>query len=340
MVGKQRLRVDEYFLQQAWPGHADDRDAYVGSVANKRLNDWLTAKGADNQKNLLTDKFLTGVILKESGFPVPEIKAVAGAFALYGKAPILRSADALADWLNNDANLPAFAKPVDGSMALGSVPLMRASTGTVDVGGRVVETRTLAQDVIRFFPRGWLIQEQLQQPVEIEALIGPGIGTVRLVTLWEERGPTDLYGVWRHPAPGTWVDAAIHGKPNVGCALDSNGQFTMAWVGDLFNGKDITHSLINPNLPLVGFSLSQWNQIVSIGKTAHRLFPGHALLGWDFAMTRKGPVISEVNCNPLHMSYQRSFRRGFLHPEHRARLEAAQELMLRRCKEKTRKGSK
>lgn len=279
----------------------------------------------------MTDKYLTGQVLQACGFPVPGIKAVFSAFASFGATPTLRTAEDLAGWLTTTDQLPAFAKPVDGTMSLGSVPLLSAEAGQVSIGSQIVSASALASEVARLFPRGWLIQEQLRQPEAIEARIGPGIGTVRLVTLWEAGGPEVLYGVWRHPAVGTWVDAAIHGKKNVGCALDSEGRITMARLGDLLTGRDLTHSLVTPELPLVGFQLDQWSEIVSIGRSAHRLFPGHALIGWDFAMTLRGPVISEVNANPLHMSYQRAFRRGFLHGAHLSRLDEARRLMLLRC---------
>lgn len=332
MLGKQRLRMDEYFLQGAWQGDEDERSAYVGATSNYRVNRSLVASGADDQTQLMADKYLAGLVLQANGFPVPELKAVFASFALFGSTPTLRSAEALAGWLEEPEPLPAFAKPVDGTMAFGSVPLIAAGPGRVDIGGRVVEIAALAREVARYYPRGWLIQEQLRQPSEIEALIGPGIGTVRLVTLWEDAGPQVLYAVWRHPAPGTWVDAAIFGKPNVGCALDAEGQVTGAWLGDLFAGRDVTHSLVNAALSLVGYRLPHWRELVDMGCSAHRLFPGHALIGWDIAMTPRGPVIGEVNSNPLHMSYQRAFRRGFLHAEHRARLEAARMLMLKRGK--------
>lgn len=338
LTGEQKLTVDEYFVQGAWLGDKEERATYVGAKANQQLNRSLTTVGPDDQTQLMTDKYLTGLILKASGFPVPDLKAVFAAFACFGPTPTLRTAEALASWLASSEELPAFAKPVDGTMSLGSVPLIPAGPGQVDIGGRTVPVTALAQEAANQFPRGWLIQEQLRQPSEIEALIGPEIGTVRLVTLWEADGPEVLYGVWRHPAPGTWVDAAIFGKPNIGCALDADGRITMVRLGDLFTGKDITNSLVTPHLPLTGYQLPQWSEIVQIGRAAHRLFPGHALIGWDFAMTLRGPVISEVNANPLHMSYQRSFRRGFLHQDHRARLDAARLLMHDRCKTKQRTG--
>lgn len=332
MLGKQRLKADEYFLQGAWTGDKAARAAYVGSMANYRLNRSLIAIGPDDQTQLMADKYLSGLVLQANGFPVPELKAVFAAAKMFGPTRTLGSAFELAGWLEEPGHLPAFAKPVDGSMSLGSVPLAAAGPGQVDIGARVVEIAALAAEVARLYPRGWLIQEQLRQPVEIEALIGPGIGTVRVVTLWEAEGPQVLYSVWRHPAPGTWVDAAIFGKPNVGCALDSEGRVTSAQLGDLFSGRAVTHSLVDPELPLVGFQLPHWPEVVEICRSAHRLFPGHALIGWDIAITGRGPVISEVNSNPLHMSYQRSYRQGFAHDEHRARLDEARRLMLKRCK--------
>jgi hypothetical protein len=332
MCGKQKLRADEYFVQGAWTGDKLARAAYVGSTANYRLNRSLTAVGADDQTQLMADKYLSGLVLQANGFPVPELKAVFAAARMFGPTRTLGSAEELAGWLEEPGRLPAFAKPVDGTMALGSVQLGAAGPGQVDIGAKVVETAALAREVARLYPRGWLIQEQLRQPAEIEALIGPGIGTVRVVTLWEAAGPQVLYAVWRHPAPGTWVDAAIFGKPNIGCALDDTGTVTMAQLGDLFSGSAITHSLVNPELPLVGYQLPYWPEMVEICGSAHRLFPGHALIGWDIAITGRGPVISEVNSNPLHMSYQRAYRRGFLDAAHRSRLDAARRLMQQRCK--------
>lgn len=337
MLGKQRLTEHEYFTQGAWIGGPEERAAFVGTRRNLAINRSMTSTGDLHHWPLMADKLLAGLVLEASGFPVPVIKAMYAADGPFGSVPTLGSASALADWLGNAANLPAFAKPLDGTMALGSVPLVAAGPGQVDIGGRVVEAAALAREVAALYPRGWLIQEQLRQPPEIEALIGPGIGTVRVVTLWEETGPEVLYGVWRHPAPGTWVDAAIHGKPNVGCALDGEGRIVDAQQGDLFTGTAVTHSLITPDLPLIGTRLEQWPAMTEICRAAHRLFPGHALIGWDIAMTGRGPVISEVNANPLHLSYQRSFRRGFLHEAHRKRLDAARRLMQERVARYTRK---
>ena len=330
MLGKRRMKLPEYFLQGAWLSGPEEQADFIGAVANLELNRSLTAPEPYGQLSLMVDKYLCGQVLEMNGFPVPKVKAAFAAERRFGRLAVLDTADALAGWLSDPDHLPAFAKPVDGSMSLGSVPLIAAGAGRLDIGGQEADASALAAEVARLFPRGWLVQELLQQPAEIEALIGPGIGSVRVVTLWEADGPQVLYGVWRLPAPGTWVDAAIHGNPNVGCSLDADGRVMTALRGDLLYGTEITHSLIAPDLPLVGARLDQWPEMVAICREAHRTFPGHALIGWDMAMTLRGPVISEANANPLHMSYQRAFRRGFLHYDHRERLDVARRLMQER----------
>lgn len=332
MGRKRGLTAQEYFVQGAWIGDRQEREAYLGLRGRSRLNASLTGPGMHDQTALASDKYLAGLMLEANGFPVPKLKAAFAVDRPFGKLRTLDTASALADWIGEAGNLPAFGKPVDGSLALGSVPLQMADgVGQVDIGGRVVTALELAQEVAQAYPRGWLLQELIRQPDEVEALIGPGVGTVRVVTLWEADGPQVMYAIWRHPAVGTWVDAAVHGKPNVGCAVDlATGQVVRAHLGDLFTGREITQSLVTPELSLIGFRLPGWQEMVTICCEAHRLFPGHALLGWDIAMSRRGPVIGEVNASPLHMSYQRAFRRGFLHPDHVTRLDTARVLMQRR----------
>jgi Sugar-transfer associated ATP-grasp len=327
MRDRRKLTWQEYVLQGAWL----DRErpgSFVGAVRNKALNRSLAASSHHDQTNFFRDKILTGQVLEASGFPVPTIRAGFSTERSFGAVPWLATAQALADWLSDPQNLPVFAKPVDGSMSLGSLPLHAAGPGQVNAAGRVVDIPALAEEVARQFGTGWILQELLRQPSEIEALIGPGIGTLRIVTLWEAAGPQLLYGVWRHPAVGTYVDAAIFGKPNLGCALHpETGEVLQARLGDLFSGKQVTASLVSPDRMLVGYRIPGWERVVSMCRDAHRLFPGHALLGWDIAICDRGPVISEVNANPLHMSYQRSFGRGFLHRDHVERLDAARKFL-------------
>ena len=118
---------------------------------------------------------------------------------VYG-APITASV-AVGDNLLAD-NLPAIAMLCQAAASGDGTKGAKSTDVLVKAQAiRITDAKALANDVARLYPRGWLIQEQLRQPPDIEALIGPGIGTVRLVTLWEAEGPTVLYAVWRHPAP-------------------------------------------------------------------------------------------------------------------------------------------
>ena len=333
MRGVPRLAIREYFTQGAWIGPASPANGFVGNRSSRQLNLSLTDTGHQDQTALFNDKYLTGVVLQAHGVPVAEVRAVFATDRSYGALPTLRTAGDLAAWIATPGHLPAFAKPVDRSMSVGAIPLRQAGVvGQVDIGGTVVPIAQLAAEVAQTYPTGWLIQDLIRQPEAIEALIGPGVGTVRLVSLWEAAGPQVLYAAWRHPAAGTWIDEDLIGKPTVGCALDPvTGTVQRAHLGNRFTGREITRFPMAPDTPLHGFPIPDWAAMVDICCAAHRLFPGHSVLGWDIAMSERGPLICEVNARPQHMSYQRAFGRGFLHPAHVARLDAARQLMIKRC---------
>ena len=110
MCGAQRLTADEYFVQGAWSADKAARAAFVGSASNHRLNLSLIAKGADDQTQLMADKYLSGLVLQANGFPVPELKAVFAAAKMFGSTRTLTSAEELAGWMGEPGQLPAFAK--------------------------------------------------------------------------------------------------------------------------------------------------------------------------------------------------------------------------------------
>ncbi len=322
---------EEYFIQGAWEGTPAQRAEVISLRGNQLLNDGLRAGASHDQFALISDKYLTGLVLAANGFAVPEARAAFSPDRAFGSLPTLTNVEAFARWLSDPANLGVFAKPVEGSRSLGSVPLLPAGPGRVDLGDRVVGARDLAEEVARHYPRGWIVQELITQRPEVEARIGPGVGTVRVVTLWEADGPQILYAVWRHPPLGARVDSVLGKTPNIGCSVDlQNGEVTGAHLGDRFSGRAVTQSLVDPNLPLVGFRLPDWPRIVETCREAHRLFPGHALLGWDMAMSRRGPLISEINTNPIHLSFQRAFGKGFLTSENRVRIDHARRLLAER----------
>ena len=212
------MGMAEYFVQGAWIGPASLSNSFVGNRSNRRLNQSLTGADHHDHTALLTDKYLTGLLLQAHGVPVPELRAVFATERSFGAVPTLRTAGDLAAWIADADNLPVFAKPVDGSMALGSCPMQRADQGHVEIGNQVVPIADLAAEVAQTYPRGWLIQDQIRQPEEVEAMIGPGVGTVRLVTLWEAGAsgrPVHRAGTYAYPY-GTRHAACWLSDPGVG----------------------------------------------------------------------------------------------------------------------------
>lgn len=323
---RQNLRPIEYITYGLWRKEMDatTKDRYLSQENSRTLNRSLSSPGNENHKRAFADKFLSGLLFSGLGLPVPENRAVYSPNVGYGPLPVLRDAVALAAFMLDPGNHPFFGKPVGGSRSIGALSVLsRAGDGKVLLGdGREVSAMALAQEIAGAFPRGWLIQELLRPAETVLGLSGPALGTVRIVTFWGNTPvPQVLYGFWRLPATGSMTDGIVGGK-NVACALDTQtGAVTRARLGDYMTGKALTHALADPSRPLIGFQIPDWNPLLVRLCDAHQAFPGHGILGWDVALTMRGHVVTEVNTNPMHTSFQRAVDAPFLTPERKALLD-------------------
>jgi len=333
--GPGKLRPFDYLRYELFRPHMThaERAAFVSPHASSMLNRRLSPVSQENYAPLTVDKVLTGIVLAAAGFPVPEIRAVFSVDANYGALSRLRSAEDIAAFLRDPGNLPVFGKPVNGSQSVGAAAFVaRAPEGDAIVlgDGRVVAIEALAAEIARHYGRGYLFEERLRQTPEVVALAGEAISSLRLVTLWLPGGPRALYAGVKLAAPGAMVDALIGGD-NVLALIDiATGEMRRAMQSAEPARIEITHSHLNPDLPLIGVRLPHWAQAVAISTDAHRLFPGHGILGFDVAMTTRGAVITEVNTNPHHVLYQFCADRGMLNPEFSALFAEAEADLARR----------
>ena len=331
-IRKGRLPPQEYFGYGLWRPEltAGDRAAYVSSIQIRRLIKTLIATGFHDASSLMNDKYSCGLVLTANGFDNPQPIAAFSPDRAFGRLRTLTSPAELASYFA-DPNRPAvFGKPVNGSRSLGATPVLAVLPGATEVGlgqGRYAPIAALAQEIALAYPRGWLMQELMVQPDDVTDLIGFTIGSVRLVTLWQKDGPEPLYAVWRIAAKGSVVDAVTAG-PRVIAKVDlTTGVVVHARTGTLLDGRIVGHTPSNPDRPLIGYQIPDWEKAVGLCHDAHRLFPGHAILGWDIALSDRGPLIQEINAHPLQDIYHLSHDRGFCSPDFLARFATAKQLL-------------
>lgn len=335
--GLGRLRPYDYLRYELYRpalSHAE-RAAFISPRAGFLLNSRLAPPSLENLSALTVDKVLTGVVLAAAGFPVPETRAVYSTDANYGALSSLRSAADIATFLRDPANFPLFGKPVNSSQSVGAAAFLAVDPegdGIVLGDGRQVSIEALASEISHHYSRGYLFQELLRQPPEVVAMVGETISSLRLVTLWLPGGPRVLYAGIKLAAPGAMVDALIGGD-NVLVLIDSDsGEMRRAMQSTVAARFEITHSHVNPEVPLIGVRLPYWAKAVAMATAAHRLFPGHGILAFDIALTTRGAVITEVNTNPHHALFQFCADRGLFNPEFRALFAEAEVDLARRRK--------
>lgn len=324
---------DYYLYGLSRPGLGPaERRAYLSSRGIEAFNLSLNPPELHTQHKLVNDKLLCQLLFERCAVPVPRLLAHAATHFRCPSPATLTSAEEVLDFLRRPGALPCFGKPVHGSRGIGAASFISLSEDgeTLRLGdGREVSASALAGEVLASFPEGYIFQELLRHGPGLAAAIGVSAATLRIITLATGAGVQPLYAVLRLPAAGSMVDSALLGRVVV--ALIDPGTGRIVRAQDLFrvSGRDVTeHPETGAALP--GLELPHFAEALRIVTEAHGLFAEHGILGWDVILGAHGPVVTEVNANPLHYLYQHAADRGLLNADLLPAIEAARALVAAR----------
>jgi hypothetical protein len=322
------LQPKDYYLNGLFRPDFDAarRRSYVSHDGSHALNLRLSPVHALSYHGLTLNKVLMGALLERLGVPTPPLLALFPASpGLRGVRPLGTAAE-IAAWLSDPASLPCFGKPVFSSNSVGAASFLEASDdGTrVRLGdGREVAVSDVAAEIARDFPRGYMFQPLLRQRPEVEALNGPAVGVLRVVTLRASAGPEVLYTALKMPPAGAMFDGAANERPNAMALVDPGS-------GRILRAQDMgrmapaaLEAAPATGQSLAGAVLPDVAQATGLARELHRHFPTHGVLGFDIALTVDGPCVNEVNTRPFHTVYQRAADRGILNPDFVPRIEEA-----------------
>ena len=160
---------------------------------------------------------------------------------------------------------------------------------------RLVEFAGNTGDLIRkgaVDPDSYLIEERLRPHPELAQLVGPTLCCVRVVTFIGLDGSPEILGaVYKIQPEPLGVDHLSYG------AL---GSWVDPATGALGRGRsrhEFGYSTVIPGTdrPFVGFKLPHWPQVKDVALRAAAVFPWARSIGWDIAITDRGPVLIEGN---------------------------------------------
>jgi hypothetical protein len=161
-------------------------------------------------------------------------------------------------------------------------------------GGAMLDASALVERCLaRSWDHGCLIQERMLNHPAVEALTGPTLSTVRVVTYRQPNGPISvLMATIRMSTKGVAVDNFAAG--GIAAPVDlRSGILGTAIAKDLTRGAFTTHP--DTGHPIVGTVLPAWSGVKALAVRAHEQFGWIAFVGWDVAITPDGPVLIEAN---------------------------------------------
>lgn len=320
-LGSRRVRPEEYFTYALWRPERG-RTFLRGFLPNWRkraFNDSLKMPARGLADDTLNDKLATEAVLLARDLPVTRTRAVylPGSGLPPAGLPdvhILRTARDIAGYLAEPQNLPLFGKPRDDSFARGAAVIAGLDGPDLRfLNGRRVPIPGLAAEIAGDWPKGYLFQPFYQCETGLRRHTGAAMASVRIVTLWTDRGIEPWYAVIRLPAKSAMHDGDAQDQRIWGLIDLANG--TIAKLRDLRDplSPDLTHAA-DPSQPFLGFRLPDWDRAVALCVAGHDSFPGHGIIGWDVFLTDTGPLLNEANVNPGHV-YQVAAQRPLLNPD-------------------------
>lgn len=327
-LGSRRLSGEEYFLHGAWrPGLSRaERRSFVGSLANRALNGALHPPSTPEMQERVRDKLTADRHFRTAGLPVAQIRAVAAARDPGSDRRWLAGPEAMLAYLREPGVLPCFGKPVHGSGGIGAVRLEGwEGDGILRLAdGRRVAADDLVAEVWAKHSEGYIFTAIVHPHPDLARLIGPVIGTLRVVTIDAGAGPEVLYAVLKTPAPGAMVDSTA--GPIGGYALvdPASGRIQREQDRKRLGGVD-TELNAASGRAIAGETLPDFAAALDLARAAHACLGEYGILGNDILLSDQGPLVNEANANPHHSVYQIATARGVLNPDFLPRLVAVRD---------------
>ena len=311
--GNGRVSAEEYFdlrlFDEAGLNGANKHE-FLGMRGCKYVG--LTANHVEHWYACVSNKIVFYTLMAGFGLPTIKTRAYYHPINNLPALGLLRTPADIVTYFNCEGSTPTFGKPVNGSLSLGTVAVDdfdRPENMLVLSNGRRVAPEALAEEVIKAYPTGFLFQEKLVAHPDMQKLVGNRIGTVRVYTFCQDGKPEIHRACWKVASGGNQADNFWR-SGNMLAAFDyETGEIKRAILGTGLNQVEVeVHPDTNAKLP--GAKLPLWDEVKKLALWASHTCQSVPLIGWDIAVTDRGPVLVEANNTPDFRLVQMCERRG------------------------------
>lgn len=291
-------------------------------LSKRSLTGFQSALSPKEQSHLVANKLHYHAACKARNVAAPPLLAIVDFgcdddFASALTVPRIRGEADIASFLST---LPpgkriAF-KAFEGSYGRGFLGLVADAGGAIGPDGRRLDCAALWRYCCdRRSAKGFLVQPWLEPDPALRPIMpGRALGTVRLVTVLIGRDVECPYASVKIPVGGNITDNFGNGATgNLSAYVDAaDGTVGVAWGRSATQSHRLEPRARHPDsgVPIEGFRIPHWGQVLELAAQAARAFPELRTLGWDVAITTEGIFLLEGNRHWDPEAPQISLQRG------------------------------
>lgn len=146
-----------------------------------------------------------------------------------------------------------------------------------------------------------LVEEVVIQCEEMNKLYPYAINTVRIITVHKYEGEVLVVAAYQRIGNHGYIVDNYNGG---GMVVPINEKTGIIEYPAVDKRKQIYYKHPMTDTPIVGFKVPKFSSAVNLAKKAAKVIDEIRYVGWDIAITDKGPVIIEGNEYPGHDIYQ------------------------------------
>jgi hypothetical protein len=247
------------------------------------------------------DKLCFALFCAKHRLATPRILATIGATpSLANTSEHLQGSADLLHFLQQASACELILKPTHGVHGQGILRLHCNEGQVCDDDGRTLAVRDLDIHLRSADYHSWLLQELLLPHAMLSALSGtPHVQTVRVVTILDDFGEAHIAAAWLRLIGGdAKFDNFNFGQSgNLLSTIDIASGRIMRTLAAGEDGLGLVEVAVHPKTqhPFSSLSLPDWRDTQDLAKAAAMAFEPLVTIGWDIAITDKGPVLIEGN---------------------------------------------
>ena len=156
-----------------------------------------------------------------------------------------------------------------------------------------------------------LLEEFVEQHPDIQTLAPRGLNTIRLITQLDKNNEVHIIGTILRMSIHSNTDNLSVG--NAAALIDEEtGKIARSAVYSDFRKEDIdVHPVSGERI--VGFQIPFWKESIDLVIASAKISNGNKSIGWDVAITKKGPILIEGNHNWGRTLWQLPVDKGLKH---------------------------